>query len=233
MTNSKSVVSSAAPWLALTAIITFQLLLIVLILIRPDLDPSWHTISEWAIGPYGWVMSLAFLISAVSYGCLFVALRSVVESRSGRVGLGLLLICFVGTVGVGIFTTDPLDAKSLTIRGTLHIIFGTTALVLLPFAALLINLSLGKKPGWASARRILRWTAGLPLLGFVGFVVYTIIFVVPLGPHAYGPGVHIGWPPRFAFFTYAVWLITLSWETISVRRVLRTADSTEGRTHRI
>ncbi len=23
------------------------------LLIRPDLDPSWHTISEWAIGPYG------------------------------------------------------------------------------------------------------------------------------------------------------------------------------------
>jgi hypothetical protein len=22
-------------------------------LIRPDLDLSWHTISEWAIGPYG------------------------------------------------------------------------------------------------------------------------------------------------------------------------------------
>ena len=22
-------------------------------LIGPDLDPSWHTISEWAIGPHG------------------------------------------------------------------------------------------------------------------------------------------------------------------------------------
>jgi len=22
-------------------------------LIRPDLDPPWHTLSEWAIGPYG------------------------------------------------------------------------------------------------------------------------------------------------------------------------------------
>ena len=27
------------------------MLLIAPIFIRPDLDPSWHTISEWAIGP--------------------------------------------------------------------------------------------------------------------------------------------------------------------------------------
>jgi len=30
----KSSISRSAPWL-----------------IRPDLDPSWHTIREWAIGP--------------------------------------------------------------------------------------------------------------------------------------------------------------------------------------
>ena len=35
--------------------------------LRPDLDPSWHTISEWAIGQHGWIMSGAFLISALSY----------------------------------------------------------------------------------------------------------------------------------------------------------------------
>ena len=40
--------------------------------------------------------------------------------------------------------------------------------------------------------------------------MYTVLFVVPLGPGAYGPGVHVGWPPRFAFLTYAVWLVTLA-----------------------
>jgi len=223
MLRSDTRMSSMTAWLAIAAIIAYQLLLIALIFTRPDLDPSWHTISEWAIGPHGWIMSLSFLISALSYGLLFVTLRSQVQGKWGKAGLVILLICFVGTVGVGVFTTDPLDAKSLTTRGTLHIIFGTSALVLLPWSALLINLSLARRnPAWASARRVLRWTAGLPLVGFVGFVVYTVIFVVPLGPHAYGPGVHIGWPPRFAFFTYALWLIALSWEAIRVQRVSST-----------
>lgn len=63
---------------------------------------------------------------------------------------------------------------------------------------------------------VLLLTAGLPLVGFLGFVVYTTIFVAPLGPHAYGPGVNIGWPPRAAFWTYMVWLITLPWQAIKV-----------------
>jgi hypothetical protein len=36
--------------------------------------------------------------------------------------------------------------------------------------------------------------AALPLVGFLGFVIYTACFVVPLGPNARGPGVHIGLP---------------------------------------
>jgi hypothetical protein len=53
-----SAISPRAAQLSIAAVITYQLLLIALIFIRPDLDPSWHTISEWAIGPHGWIMSL-------------------------------------------------------------------------------------------------------------------------------------------------------------------------------
>ena len=118
----------------------------MLIFLRPDLDPSWHTISEWAIGPYGWMMSGGFLISAVSYAALFVMLRSQVQGAMGRLGLGILLICAIGAFGVGIFTTDPMPLRfPLSRIGTLHVIFGTSQLMLLPFAALLINLSLARK----------------------------------------------------------------------------------------
>ena len=65
--GTSGAISTAAARLAMGAIVTYQILLVVLIFLRPDLDPSWHTISEWAIGPHGWIMSGAFLISAVSY----------------------------------------------------------------------------------------------------------------------------------------------------------------------
>jgi hypothetical protein len=213
-------ISTTAARLAIGAIVSYQILLIALIFLRPDLEPSWHTISEWAIGPYGWIMSGALLISALSYAALFVMLKSQLHGILGRMGLGVLLICVIAAAGVGIFTTDPMPLRfPLSLTGTFHVIFGTSQLTLLPFAAVLINISLVRKnKAWGPARRVLLWTAGLPLFGFLSFTVYTAVFVVPLGPDAYGPGVNIGWPPRFAFFTYMLWLVTLGWQAIRCSR---------------
>jgi hypothetical protein len=206
-------ISIRAARLAIVAIASHQVLLIALIFLRPDLDSSWHTISEWAIGPYGWMMSGAFLISALSYAALFAMLKSKLRGSLGR---GILLMCVVGATGAGIFTTDPMPLRSpLSITGTLHLIFGTSQLVLLPFAALLINVNLARNHEvYGSARRVPFWTAGLPLFGFLSFAVYSAICVFPLGPGAYGPDVNIGWPPRFAFLTYALWVVILGWEVI-------------------
>ena len=75
VTSASAAISIRAAWLAIVAITSYQALVLTLIFLRPDLAPSWHTISEWAIGPYGWIMSSAFLISAISYAALFVMLK--------------------------------------------------------------------------------------------------------------------------------------------------------------
>jgi hypothetical protein len=196
--------------LASAAAISYQALLVLLIFLRPDLNPSWHTISEWAIGRYGWVMTGAFLTSAVSYGALLAAVHGELQGVLGKIGFGLLLVCTIGTLGVGVFTTDPLDPPVVaTTRGTLHTISGSSALLLAPFAALSINLSLARNDAWRAVRKPLLVTAFVPLIGLIGFVAYTAVFVVPMGD-VHGPGVNIGWPPRFALATYAVWIVTLA-----------------------
>ena len=223
-------ISTRAARLAIVAIVSYQILLIALIFLRPDLAPSWHTISEWAMGPYGWIMSCGFLISALSYAALFVLLKSQLHGPMGRIGLCILLICVIGATGVGIFTTDPMPLHSpLSPRGTLHVIFGTSQMVLLPFAALLINLSLARyNEAWRPTRGILLWTAALPLFGFLSFAVYSALFVFPLGPSAYGPGVNIGWPPRFAFLTYMLWVVILGWQATRCSRRATTELQTKG-----
>ena len=47
--------------LALGAGLGFALLLVLLHVLRPDLDPSWRFISEYAIGNFGYLMIIAFL----------------------------------------------------------------------------------------------------------------------------------------------------------------------------
>lgn len=222
--NAKPVtaISLTAARLSIAAVIAYQGILIALIFIRPDLDPSWHTISEWAIGPHGWIMVVAFLVSALSYGSLFVAIWSQIRGILGTAGLILLLICTIGTVGVGLFVTDPMPLtpeKGLTTTGALHVMFGTSAVVLLPFAALFINLSLAlKNPAWIASRRALLWTAGLPLLSLMGSVIHLAVVVMPLGNDAYGPDVPLGWPPRLVFLSYMVWLIVLGAQVIRLKR---------------
>jgi hypothetical protein len=227
--TSSAAISTRAARLAIVAIASYQILLIALIFLRPDLAPSWHTISEWAVGPYGWIMSSAFLISAMSYAALFVMLKPQLHGNLGRMGLGILLMCVIGATGVGICRTDPMPLHSpLSTRGTLHVIFGTGQLVLLPFAALLINLSLAGNQAWRSARRVLLWTAGMPLFGFLSFAGYSAICVFPLGADAYGPGVNIGWPPRFTFLTYMLWVVILGWQAIGCSRRAFAAIQAKG-----
>ena len=171
LARQSATMSTKAARLAMGAMVAYQVLLSALIFLRPDLAPSWHSISEWAIGRYGWIMSGAFLISALSYGALFAMVRSQLRDTLGRIGLGLLLLCVIGAAGVGLFTTDPMPMRSpLSTRGTLHVISGKTQLVLPPFAALFINLSLARgNQAWAIARWALLWTAGLPFFGFAAF----------------------------------------------------------------
>ncbi len=218
MENSKISVIEAR--IAIVAIITYQFLLIALIFIRPDLDPSWHTISEWAIGKHGWIMTTTFLISALSYAALFFFLLPQIKGISGWIGISILFICIIGTICVGAFTTDPMTTHTLSTTGIIHMIGGGSALMLLPFAALIINLSLAfKNKAWAKVRTILIWTAGIPLFGFISFVTYHTIYVTPLGDYAYGPGVNIGWPPRFALFTYMIWVVVLAGQGIRLKKL--------------
>jgi Protein of unknown function (DUF998) len=223
--NQENITLSAAR-LSIAGVIIYQIILAALIFIRPDLDPYWHPISEWAIGSHGWIMVMAFLISALSYSLLIITVWSQIRGVWGKIGLAILIICAIGTFGVGVFVTDPMKIVTgptntpitLSVSGTLHIIFGSSALFLLPFAALLINLNLAKKnKAWATAKTSLLWTAALPLFGLICFFIHLNLYVLPLGDYAYGPNVPLGWPPRLLLLTYMIWLITIARQAIRIK----------------
>jgi len=181
--------------LAGAAIITYQILLAAVIGIRPEIDPTRNPVSEYAIGRFGWLTVLAFLLAAVAYALLLAAVRPLVRGRLGPILLGA---CAVGTAGVGIFVADPVVTpwSAMTTAGRLHVVCGLSALVLLPGAALLINTELARR--LPAAARVLRWTRWLPAAGLIGHVLMAA--VVP--PE--------GWPPRLLFLTYAIWLVTVA-----------------------
>ena len=196
----------------------FVVLLAVLHLIKPELDPSWHFVSEYAIGDNGWMMVLAFLSLALSYVALFMALRRQVRTLAGSIGLALLLISAVGLTMGGVFVTDPMSVNhdARTASGKLHSVGGTIGIVM-PFAAALISWSLSRNRAWALAREPLLWSAGLAVLGFLLSVV-SLGVLLSQSDGSFGPDVLVGWPNRLEILAYTAWPMVVAWCALRLRK---------------
>lgn len=68
----------------------FLVLLTLLHVIKPELEPSWRMVSEYAIGRHGWVMTVAFLAMAVSCALLVFGVRALMPTLGGKIGVYLL-----------------------------------------------------------------------------------------------------------------------------------------------
>ncbi len=170
---------------------------------NPQWNPLTRQLSEYALGHQSWLQAAAFLASAVSYAALFAALRPHTHGASGRAGLGILAYCVLATVGVAIFVTDPVSTPpaDVSVHGALHVLFGGTALVLLPVAALLLTRSLARiHPSRSPSRRTLYRIAYLPLAGFALIWIPELVGLLPAR----------GWPDRILFLTYTAWVIAVA-----------------------
>src|SRR5918993_3321629 len=110
-TRPVTAISQTAARLSLAGAAMFVVLLAALHLIKPELAPSWHFISEYAIGRHGWIMVLAFLSLALGYVGLFVAIRSQLRTIVGKSERVLLLVSALGLVIAAVFTTDPISVS--------------------------------------------------------------------------------------------------------------------------
>jgi hypothetical protein len=217
-TQPVTAISQTAARLSLAGAATFVVLLAALHLLKPELDPSWHFISEYAIGRHGWMMVLAFGSLAFSYVMLTVALRSQLGTIWGHIGLALLLVSAAGLAIAGIFTTDPITASkdAVTSEGKFHNLGGTLGIAM-PVAAALISWRLARNQAWSSARRPLIWATALALLSFlVSFSSLSIMLSQHDG--RFGPDVLVGWPNRLEVLAYSVWVMVVAWQAAQLRK---------------
>jgi hypothetical protein len=185
----------------------FLVLLALLHVIKPELDPSWRMVSEYEIGRHGWVMTVAFLCLALGTAAVLPAIRNDVTGRAGRLGLVFLAISAVGMTMGGIFVSDPITAAKdeLTTHGNLH---GVGTMLGIPgfvIASVLIGRSLRRNPRWADARRAISWSTRLVWLSVLGFVGS----MAALYDGEFDADVVIGWQNRLAVVAFAVWVITI------------------------
>ncbi|HSJ44579.1 MAG TPA: DUF998 domain-containing protein [Euzebyales bacterium] len=99
--------------------------------LRRDLEPASHRLSEYAIGPWGWLMTLAFALVAAGVWLLRRALPA--DDRLRPVPV-LLAVASIGFVVSAVFPTDP--TRPDAVRETVHSVASSGALAALTAAAL-------------------------------------------------------------------------------------------------
>ena len=211
-------ISLPASRISLASGALFVILLAALHIVKPDLDPSWSVVSEYALGEYGWIMTIAFLSLGICAVSLFVAIRSQVQTLGGRIGLIFLLVGAAGPILAAIFPMDPITtpADAITTQGAIHSMGAMLSDGIL-IAATLLTVSLGRKnPDWRTVRMplilalILAWVAAVAFTG-------SMMVLLPRNGGQLGPNVAVGWQSRLVMLAYAAWLMTAAWSALRVR----------------
>jgi hypothetical protein len=199
----------AAP-IALALVIGFVGLVAVLHGVRADLVPHAHVLSEYALGPAGWLMTLAFFALAASFAALLVALWTSLRGWHGVLGRAALVIAAVGAAMGGLFPMDPIGTppEQVSASAQLHnlafMLGGPGTLAAITF----VNLTLARQPAWRDARRMLLITSALAWLAMVTFfVAVSMLMGDPQGGDR-----AIGVCNRLLVLSWAVWVICLSIE---------------------
>ena len=206
--------------LSIAAAVAVLLLLASLHVLSPEFDPSFRMVSEYALGHYGWVLSLMFLAWGISSWALAVAIWSQVKTKAGKVGLWFLVIAGLGEAMASVFDVT---------HDTGHSIAGMLGMGGFPIAAVLLSVSLGRLHAWRGAKKPLLWIANLSWISVVllgaTLVLMTVQFVqvnggqLPQHAPAQLPAGVIGldgWADRLFILSNCLWLLVAAWQAMKL-----------------
>lgn len=208
-----------APKVAYRSGVAFLVLLGALHFLESEFDPRWRLISEYEVGPYGWLMRLAFFLWGTGFLSLAVALgqsRSMATNPRVRAWLATLALA---VFGAGIFVTQPITD---VVRGRvdqLHAVCGALMIFTFPAAASFVARGLPQDLALTTQHHRIGWATVLVWLGFITFFASMIIHLEQIRTRAFDASVAIGIPNRIMVVTYTVWLLV----------VAQAADRTPGR----
>lgn len=164
--------------------------------LSPEIVPTWHMVSEYALGKFEWVLALMFVSQALSCLALFFALKAHVRTTGGKVGLFFLLAACVGLVMAAVFDWE-------------HPLHGVAALIGIPsspIAAMVLSTSLIRNQRWPKSLLVV---ANLTWISLAIMLVTVFVGLAKTGGQ-FGPDVLVGIPNRLVIVTFSAWLISVA-----------------------
>ena len=199
--------SRVTKFLALLAILglaVYLLTLSALHFLRPDVNPVLEPMSNYAVGPYGFLLTAADIGSGLAALSLMFGLYLGIapRGRSSYVGLFFLGVYGVSALLAGFFPID-VGGEATTV-GTIHNVVGNISFFSFPIAVILLSLGMGKDERWRSFWR--------PALALALVVVLTVILTIV----GFKLGIGFGVTQRIANVTALVWMLAVALHLRSV-----------------
>jgi hypothetical protein len=191
--------ASMSATLAGIGVLCFVALVVTLHFLRPDLSPVSEPTSAYAVGPYSFLMTVAFLSMAVASLALVLALyRRVSRSARSRIGLALLGTWALGVLIAMIFPMD-VDGAPPTLAGTIHQATGPLTFLALTAGMIFISWAFRRDEEW---RSFFPAALGLSLVMLAAFVATFLSFATDSGT--------VGIAQRIALGTAVTWILLIA-----------------------
>lgn len=195
-------------------------LYVILDIIAQALPPHYNAISQaeslLAVGPYGYVMTVNFVVrGALSLLFVIAYARTIPRASQSRAGLILLGVWGIGALLLALFPTDAVGAH-LTVHGAIHLVVALVAFVCGPLGELLL----------ARARRKDASTP-MPRVLLVGVAVAALVAaaLVILGASAFTRAGIWGLLERVLIGLVLLWILLAAldlWSSLSLIHQLHT-----------
>ena len=184
--------------ISLSGIILFFVIVCTLHFLRPDKNRLSCFVSEYGVGNYGWLMTMAFYSIAFAATLLLSGLLlNIKSSKKSTITLGIFCL---GILLAGIFPTD-VPVFPPTPHGLIHALSALTALICLGILMIAWSFVLKKNEHWKSFAK--------PSL-FFGELSLILLIV-----HIASPVSLKGLTQRFLLLWDIGWLLLVSWKLYS------------------
>jgi len=199
------------PKISLIAVALFITLLAVLHIIEPEFEPSKHLISEYELGRFGWLMSLAFFSLGIGVLSMVLSTWIYTKTKGSLIGKWIFLAISVALFGAGFFYPYIIPNTASKI----HTLCGVIVIFAFPIAATLYYKGLTYSQTWIDSRKWILIATWIVWLGLITFFGSLIVFHPETANDK--ANMIVGWQNRFMMFTYSFWLMIVAVITILIK----------------
>ena len=146
---------------------------------REGYNPMMIPISSLAIGPLGWIQTITFFITGalvVLFGYGLWKIRERKEKRLSKWAPILIIICGIGLIGAGCFTTDPMNGypegtpivnSNPSFSSIMHQLFSSFLFFGLPLTCFIFG-------NYFTVKRDLKWLSYCFWSGIIFLIVFLL-----------------------------------------------------------